>query len=122
MTTKKPSKKELDAVKKMAPSAYRSMQLAKLGKTKERNNELTRWINENWINLTATYITDKDQEYKCGNKGKKQKEAKLPSVCRPSKKVNNKTPKPLASQLTPQQVKKAIQIKKKGQRIPWQAL
>ena len=56
------------------------MLMGKLGMTKStpsKKQDLLRWGSptkgEKWINLTATYITDKDKEYPCGQKGKKQK-------------------------------------------------
>jgi hypothetical protein len=66
------------------------------------------------LNLNA--LKDKGIELPCGTKYKGQKE---PTVCRPKKKVNKKTPKPLAGQLTKKQIEKAVEIKKKGGRIIW---
>ena len=86
--------------------------------TKENKGALKRWTEEEWINLTAK-LTDK-KELPCGTKGKKQ--GKKPSVCRPKYKVNEKTPKPLAGQVSPQKIKKAIAIKKKGDYIKWNEL
>lgn len=123
------SKAQKEAVKQMKPSAYKSMLMGKLSMTKsnaKKKQDLLRWGSptkgEQWINLTATYITDKDKEYPCGQKGKKQKQKKMPSVCRPKKKVNEKTPKPLAGQVSTQKIKKAIAIKKKGEYIKWSEL
>jgi len=105
------------------PSAYRSMKLAKLGLSKPTNktnkNALLRWQNELWENLTAR-ITDGDKFYNCGTKGKKQGD--LPSVCRPSIRIDSKTPKPLANEITNKQLRNAIEIKKKGKRIDWSKL
>lgn len=116
-----PTKKE---VKNEKHSAYRSMKLASLGlskpTTKENKGALKRWTNEEWINLTAR-LTDKKQ-LPCGTQGKKQKEKKLPSVCRPKYKVNEKTPKPLAGKVSDSQIKKAIKIKQKGENIKWSKL
>jgi hypothetical protein len=123
------SQAEIEAVKKMKPSAYRSMLMGKLGMTKstpDKKKALERWGSpakgEKWINLTATYITDKDKSYPCGQKGKKQIKKDLPSVCRPSVKVSDKTPKPLAQNLTKKQIEKAIEIKKKDLMIYWDKL
>lgn len=122
------SKAEKEAVKKMKPSAYRSMLMGKLGMTKstpKKKQDLLRWGSptkgEKWVNLTSTYITDKDKEYSCGTKGKRQIQQNLPSVCRPSKKVSDKTPI-LAYDLSKKQIEKAIQIKKKNKRINWSKL
>jgi len=104
-------------------SAYRSMKLASEGKskptTKENKGALQRWTNERWVNLSAL-LTDK-KELPCGTKGKKQKQKAIPTVCRPKKKVNEKTPK-LAGQFTKKQIEKAIKIKAKGKRIDWSKL
>lgn len=108
--------------KKEKHSAYRSMKLAAEGKTKpttkENKGALKRWTDEKWVNLTAK-ITDK-KELPCGTKGKKQGD--LPSVCRPKYKISEKTPKPLAGQVSTQKIKKAIAIKKKGEYIKWSEL
>lgn len=123
----KATKKQIEAVKKMKPSAYKSMQLGKLGltySTPKKKKDLLRWGSptkgEEWINLTAK-LTDK-KELPCGTKGKKQKEKNLPSVCRPKYKITDKTPKPLADSVKPKQIKKAIAIKKKGEYIKWAEL
>lgn len=102
-------------------SAYRSMKLASEGKskptTKENKGALQRWTDEQWLNLNA--LIDINKELACGTKYKGQKE---PTVCRPKYKINEKTPKPLAGKLTDKQIKKAIEIKKKGGRIIWAEL
>jgi len=101
----------------MKNSAYRSMQLAREGKTKNRDGNLKKWIDEKWLNLNA--LADKKIEIPCGQKYKGQKE---PTVCRPKIKINETTPKPLAGQLSKSQIKKAIAIKKKGERIDWKKI
>lgn len=108
-------------------SAYRSMKLAASeGKTKpttkqnDISSELIRWSNEKWQNLTAK-LTDGDKFYDCGKKGKKQIALKLPSVCRPTIKINKDTPT-LAKEYTKKQIEKAIKLKKKGKRIMWNEL
>ena len=104
-------------------SAYKSMKLSQLGLSKPVNKknkgDLLRWNQEQWINLTAL-LTDK-KELACGTKGKKQKEKGLPSVCRPKKKVSEKTPE-IASSYSTAQIKKAIELKKKGKTIQWKKL
>lgn len=107
-------------VLKMKPSAYKSMMLSRMGltKTKINNDDLKRWRLEEWINLTAQLDGER---LPCGKKGVKQQEKNLPSVCRPSKKVNKDTPK-LAQEFTKKQIEKAIEIKKKGMRINWNDL
>jgi len=118
------SKAEKEAVKKMKPSAYKSMLMGKLGMTKSspsKKKDLLRWGSptkgEEWLNLNA--LKDKGIELACGTKYKGQKE---PTVCRPKKKVNEKTPKPLAKDLSKKQIEKAVEIKKKGKRINWSKL
>jgi hypothetical protein len=102
-------------------SAYRSMKLASEGKSKPTNKSnkgaLQRWTDEEWLNLNA--LKDIGKGLPCGTKYKGQKE---PTVCRPKYKINEKTPKPLAGQLTKKQIEKAIEIKKKGGRIIWAEL
>ena len=103
------------------PSAYTSMRLSKLGltkpTTKKNKGALIRWTKEKWINLNA--LKDENIILPCGRKYKGQTE---PTVCRPSKKISEKTPKPLAKNLTSKQIQKAIKIKKKGKRISWKDL
>ena len=115
----------IDKIINQKPSAYRSMRLAKYGLTKKPQkkdkNELKKWTNEKWQNLTAL-ITDGIFK-NCGDKGKIQRKLDLPSVCRPSIKIDNKTSKPLVKDLTMEQIKKAIKIKQSGKnRINWQNL
>jgi len=121
------SKAEKKAVKKMKPSAYKSMLMGKLGMTKsnpEKKRDLLRWGSptkgEKWVNLSAL-LTDK-KELACGTKGKLQKQKGIPTVCRPKKKISEKTPTPLSGQLTKKQIEKAIKIKKTGKRINWKDL
>jgi len=110
---------------KQKPSAYKSMRLGKLGLTKpttaKNKGKLIQWKKELWENLTAR-LTDGDKFYNCGTKGKKQIEKDLPSVCRPSKRINKSTPQPLSNELSNKQVMTAIKKKKKGERIDWQSL
>jgi hypothetical protein len=117
------SKAQKKAVKDMKPSAYRSMLMGKLGMTEKspkKTKDLVRWNKlEKWVNLSAL-LTDK-KELACGTKGKLQKQKGIPSVCRPKKKISEKTPK-LAGQFTKKQIEKAIEIKKKGNRIDWSKL
>lgn len=107
--------------KKEKHSAYRSMKLAAEGKskptTKENKGALKRWSAERWLNLNA--LVDIGKELPCGTKYKGQKD---PTVCRPKKKVSEKTPTPLAKDVSKKQVKKAIAIKKKGEYIKWDEL
>lgn len=105
-------------------SAYKSMRLASEGKTKPvtkaNKGALKRWTDEKWVNLTAL-LTDK-KELACGTKGKRQIQKEIPTVCRPSKKVSDKTPTPLAFDLSKKEINKAIQIKKRNKRINWSKL
>ena len=105
----------------MKPSAYRSMSLAKEGKTKERDGNLKRWINEKWVNLTpvALGIVSLRNAPACGDSSKNPRGQK--SVCRPTVKVSKQTPV-LAQTYTKKQIKKAIDIKNNGGRIIWSKL
>lgn len=107
----------------MKPSAYRSMTLGKEKKTQstpQKKASLLRWEEEKWLNLTPRILND-NKKYPCGTKSQKQKELKLPSVCRPSVKVSEKTPM-VAKSFSKEQVKKAVKIKKEGKVIKWKAL
>ena len=101
-------------------SAYRSMQLAKEGKTKNKDGNLKRWIQEDWRNLTpyAEGLTTLDETPECGKPHPQQKGK---SVCRPMKKVNEQTPN-LASTYSKEQIKKAVELKNKGLTIKWSEL
>ena len=105
----------------MKPSAYRSMMLVKENKNKTENTGLRRWTEEKWRNLTPISLGDKTF-YACGKKSKEQEKLNLPSVCRPSKRISSKTTTPLANEITPRQLKKAIDIKKQGKIISWRNL
>ena len=100
-------------------SAYSSLRNKAYNTTPEEKADLKRWLNEKWLNLSAK-ITDK-KDLPCGTKGKKQKELNIPSICRPSIKINEKTPT-LDTNYTDKQIKKAIEIKKKGKMIKWKEL
>ena len=105
----------------MKPSAYRSMSLAKQGKTKEKDGNLKRWIDERWKNITpyALGVVSLRNAPECGNSKLNPKGQK--SVCRPTVKVNRQTPT-LAQEYTKTQIKKAIDLKNKGKRIIWSKL
>ena len=105
---------------KMKPSAYRSMALAKEGKTKTQNGELRRWISERWANLTPIMLGETGF-YECGEQSELQRKSGLPSVCRPTVKVSEKTAK-LAQNYTKAQIKKAVAEKQKGKVISWSKL
>jgi hypothetical protein len=100
-------------------SAYASMRRVGNITTPEEKADLIRWGAERWLNLTAR-ITD-HLKLPCGTKGERQKELRLPSVCRPSVKINERTPS-LSSTFTDNQIKKAIEIKSKGKTIKWKEL
>ncbi len=110
-------------------SAYKSMYLVeeyerlggRINKNLKKSGTAT-WNKESWINLTpiAMGIETKIKNLTaCGNKHPKQK--KNPTICRPTIKVNKNTTS-LAQSFTKSQIKKALQIKKKGLRIDWSKL
>ena len=108
------------------PSAYRSMALIKkykelggrIDETKSKGGT-KKWLNEKWINLTpySEGLVKFENSPVCGQKHPKQKG---PSVCRPM--INKKGTTSLAQDFTKQQIKKAVDIKKKGKVINWKFL
>ena len=105
----------------MKHSAYRSMKIAKEGKTKNRDGNLRRWINEDWRNLTPYaegLVNSIKDTPECG---KPHPEQKSKSVCRPLKKVSNQTPE-LATSYSKDEIKKAVEIKNNGETIKWSKL
>ena len=99
-------------------SAYKSAAIIKRYKDLGGNIDesksskgLQRWFKQKWINLTPfSEGIGRKTEYKCGQKAKGQKG---PSVCRPAK---------VAEKLSLQKIKRAVQIKNKGNRISWDKL
>ena len=85
-----------------------------------RTQCLKNWINEKWANLTPKMLGD-TKFYECGKKSKEQEKKGLPSVCRPTIKVNKNTPT-LAQSYTKREITKAVNIKAKGGRINWSKL
>ena len=110
-------------------SAYKSMDLVKTYKdmggriddSKAKKKGTTKWLKEKWKNLTGVAqgkmsIADAP---KCGNKYTDQ--GSNPSICRPTVKVDSKTPV-LAQSYSKSQLKKALDLKKKGKTISWKNL
>jgi len=120
------AKKEVDGRHKKH-SAYKSMDLVKtykrmggrIDKSKKKGGT-DKWNKEQWKNLTGVALGKMSiaDAPKCGNKYKGQKE---PSICRPTKKIDEKTPV-LAQSYSRSQLKKALEIKKKGKTINWKNL
>ena len=106
----------------MKPSAYRSMLLRKLNPDAPVSNKggLTDWINARWRNLTPLLLGD-STFYKCGAQSKEQRAAGLPSICRPTVRIDNKTTM-LANEFTMMQLQKALELKMHGKRIVWRDL
>lgn len=110
-------------------SAYKSMymmeQYDKLGgriNTKLKKSGTDKWLKEKWKNATALAMGLESKINKlpvCGNKHPKQKNN--PSICRPTKKINKTTPT-LLQEFNKKQIKKALEMKKKGMRIMWDKL
>lgn len=110
-------------------SAYRSLliikeyknQGGKLKEEQEKKSNLRNWVEEDWRNLTPYaegLINNINDSPICGKKHKNQKG---PSICRPFKKINKNTPK-LGTEYTKKEIKKAYNIKKEGKRINWSNL
>ena len=105
-------------------SAYKSMWINKEyikrgGKVKsDKKDNLKRWREENWKNLSGVALgkTHLKNAPPCGVKDKNQ--GKNPTICRPTKKINKDTTS-LAREFNQKQLKKALDIKKKGKRINW---
>ncbi len=124
------NEQKLKQIMKQKPSAYRSMHIARLrGETSNKtttqgnarktvgfSNDLQKWILERWKNLNAQIA---GYDLPCGKKYPKQT---TPTVCRPSIRIDEKTPKPLANELTKKQIQKAIKIKQSGKRINWKEI
>tara|TARA_R100001198_G_C5215475_1_gene199362 strand:- start:881 stop:1279 length:399 start_codon:yes stop_codon:yes gene_type:complete len=108
------------------PSAYKSMFLVEKyeelgGKIKGKNKgNLQKWRKEGWVNLSGVALgkTKLKDAPMCGIKDPNQ--GKNPSICRPTKNVNKTTS--LAQEFSKTQLKKALDIKKKGNRINWKKL
>ena len=98
-------------------SAYRSMRIAEKGKAKTKGG-LRTWIDEKWINLSpyAYGVVPFNKSPECGDSSLNPKG--VPSVCRPMKKKSKNTPT-LANNYTKAQIRKAVEMKKKGKRIMW---
>lgn len=107
-------------IKKIKHSAYASMKYGDKTSNK-KSGDMKRWMQERWRNLTPLILNDKTF-YVCGKQSDEQKKQNLPSVCRASIKINDKTPTPLSGDISMQKIKKAVNIKKKGERIKWNEL
>lgn len=135
MSSKFLDKEIYDRARKLADekykkhSAYKSMymieQYEKLGgriNPKFKKSGTDTWNKEIWKNATpiAMGIESKIKDLPaCGKKHSKQKNN--PTICRPTKKVNKDTPE-LLQTFSKSQIKKALEIKKKGKRINWKEL
>ena len=123
------AKKKADEVYKKH-SAYKSMYLletykklgGRINQKVKKNSGTEKWNKEEWKNLTP-YILGKVKSIKdapaCGERHKLQ--VKNPSICRHTKKVSKDTPT-LAQEYNKAQIRKALEIKKKGKRIFWNKL
>ncbi len=105
-------------------SAYKSMAIQKLYIQKggtitgDNKKKLSTWRNEKWKNLSG--INNLKDAKPCGQKNVNQKKSDK-SICRPTKKINSKTPK-LAQDYTKTQLLKAQKMKNLGLRINWSKL
>lgn len=102
-------------------SAYKSMFLlskyeelgGRINKEAKKKSGLKTWTTEEkWKNLTpyTEGLTKSRTEFVCGERHPKQK---APTICRPLKEVKK---------YTKAQLKKALEIKKKGKTINWKEL
>lgn len=109
------------------PSAYRSMAVIKKykelgGRVDESKSKggTKKWLDEKWKNLTPYVeglVPSVAKAPVCGSRHPKQKG---PSICRPT--IKKKDTTSLAQDFTKQQMKKALEIKKKGKTIKWEFL
>ena len=109
------------------PSAYRSMALIKKYKQLGgRINENIKkggtglWLEEKWKNLTPYVEGLVPSISKTPVCGKRHPDQKGPSICRPT--IKKKGTTSLAQDFTKSQMKKAVDIKKKGGIIKWNFL
>tara|TARA_Y100000114_G_C11665376_1_gene281112 strand:+ start:408 stop:806 length:399 start_codon:yes stop_codon:yes gene_type:complete len=109
------------------PSAYRSMALIK--KYKELGGRVDEskkrggtdlWLEEKWKNLTPYVEGLVPSISKAPVCGKRHPDQKAPSICRPT--IKKKGTTSLAQDFTKAQMKKALDIKKKGGVIKWNFL
>ena len=99
-------------------SAYRSMAIVKEYKrlggrlSGSKSGGTKKWLKEDWRNLTGVALGKMSvkEAPKCGNKYKGQT---APSICRPIKE---------AVKYSKSQLKKALNIKKRGETINWKKL
>lgn len=113
-------------------SAFRSMQVMKMykdngGTFKRKNSKsgrLQNWRSELWKNLSPYalgYVDSIKDCPSCGTKHQFQKDFNIPSICRPTKKINDSTPK-LAQTFTRHQIQRALFKKMMGKTIKWDEL
>lgn len=124
-------------IKKEFPkhSAYRSMMIireykdrgGRINEEAEKNSDLTRWLDEDWKNLSC--IATGDCEYPKSEKdwaslsecGSKYPGQTVPTICRPVTRTSSMTPK-TAQRFSKKQIEKAQRKKNKGERIDWNDL
>ena len=121
------AKKEVLA-KNPKHSAYRSMQIVtkykqlggRLDESKSKGGT-NRWLKEKWKNLSPVSmgLTTIKNSPKCGSKHPQQ--GKNKTICRPTVKINSKTPK-LARSYSKKQLQKAQKMKNLGLRVRWNKL
>lgn len=112
------------------PSAYASMQINKIyrdnggryKKNKKKSNNLTVWKKERWVNLSGYALGLIDSIEECPPCGQKfEGQGDIPSICRPTVKVNKNTPD-LAQSYSRDQMLKALLLKSDGWYIEWSKL
>jgi len=108
-------KQKVKSTAEVWPSAYASGRVVRLYKQQGGKyicsfGDLQRWFMEKWVNVCKP--TTKGKYEKCSRNSTKQKYP----YCRPSKRVNSKTPKTVY-ELTPKQRKTMCRKKKKNVRV-----
>jgi hypothetical protein len=116
-------KNEADRKFKEKTSAYKSLYIVRrykeLGGKYDDNNKrpskLKRWVNEKWIRIspkTGKPMYKNKKIVPCGRSSKEQKKGIKKGLCRPYKRVSDKTPKTY-KELSVKELKKRASLKKR---------
>ena len=116
-------KKDADKKFKEKTSIYKSAWIVreykkrngKFNDKKTKNTGLKRWFNEEWIRIdykTGKVMMKNGKKVQCGRSNKEMDKNVKKGLCRPYKKVNNKTPKTV-KELGSKELKRRAKLKKK---------